>query len=190
MWKYYVEFNFAYAESELTMTSFINSALYLATRLSFPLIPFLGTLMYSKNKLLWFNASGFFVSLVMASMSGRNYSHYAMVLIPFMTVPCSVWFEANKISFSISAFVRDKFPIIATTVIILLILVCMIFFPHQFETPEVARYIAENTTHQAQRHFCHIRTGENHRCHRKATLYNNIRRERKCWSCYRLYYFR
>ena len=145
MWKYYVEFNFAYAESELTMTSFINSALYLATRLSFPLIPFLGTLMYSKNKLLWFNASGFFVSLVMASMSGRNYSHYAMVLIPFMTVPCSVWFEANKISFSISAFVRDKFPIIATTVIILLILVCMIFFPHQFETPEVARYIAENT---------------------------------------------
>lgn len=148
MWKYYVEFNFAYTESELTMTSLITSALYLATRLSFTLVPFFGTLMYSKNKLLWLNALGFTVSLVMASMSGRNYSHYAMVLIPFMTVPCNVWFEANKVTLRISAFVKDKLPIIATIVIILLILVCMIFFPRQFDSTEVARYIAENTNQE------------------------------------------
>ena len=145
MWEYYVKFNFAYAESELTMSSFITSALYLATRLSFPLVVFFGTLMYLRNKLLWLNALGFTVSLIMASMSGRNYSHYAMVLIPFMTVPCSVWFEANKVPFRISAFVKDKLPIIATIVIILLILISMLFFAKPFETPEVARYIAENT---------------------------------------------
>ena len=145
MWEYYVEFNFAYTESELTMTSLITSALYLATRLSFPLIVFFGTLMYSKNKLLWLNALGFTVSLVMASMSGRNYSHYAMVLIPFMTVPCSIWFESNKVFWKVSAFVKNKLPILATVLVILLILVSMIFFPRQFETPEVARYIAENT---------------------------------------------
>lgn len=145
MWEYYVEFNFAYTESELTMASFITSALYLATRLSFTLIPFFGTLMYSKNKLLWLNALGFVVSLVMASLAGRNYSHYAMVLILFMTVPCCVWLETNKISFRISSFVRDKLSIIVTIAIILLILISIIFFTKQFETPEVARYIAENT---------------------------------------------
>lgn len=145
MWKYYVEFNFAYTESALTLTSFITSALYLATRLSFPLILFFGTLMYSKNKLLWLNALGFFVSLVMASVSGRNYSHYAMVLIPFMTVPCCVWLNTKNCSFRISVYIRDKLPVVVTIAIILLILISMIFFTSEFETPEVARYIAENT---------------------------------------------
>ncbi|MDD6157391.1 MAG: hypothetical protein PUB52_10295 [Lachnospiraceae bacterium] len=91
MLQYYIQFNFGYSESEGSMMANLGAAWFL-TKLSFV---FIGTIVVStmrhwKNRIFLLNLWYFVVTIVLASMSGRNYHHYGIILMPTLVVPLAM----------------------------------------------------------------------------------------------------
>jgi hypothetical protein len=113
MLKYYIQFNLGYSESESSLWSNIQSAWFLITLSFISLMVMLAvTLKLWKNRIirlnLWYGA----VSVLFASMSGRLYYHYGLVLIPVLIVPMIVllsnlpewnWNKAKKIIWGVAS---------------------------------------------------------------------------------------
>lgn len=149
MWQYYVMYNFTYAASDgSSLSNLLSTMVFLAGRMSLGLVMVLALPLNSRNKMAWLNIVAFAVSLLLASMSGRMYSHYAIVLIPFVVMPCSVWVDGlldRSLVARIPAFFKTRLPVIFSVVIVAVIFISMVFFPRQFEHGEVSRYLVENT---------------------------------------------
>lgn len=149
MWQYYVMYNFTYAASDgSSLPNLLSTMVFLAGRMSLGLVLVLALPLNSRNRLAWLNLLAFTVSLLLASISGRMYSHYAMVLIPFVVMPCTVWVDGlldRSLVSRIPVFITARLPVICSAVIVVAIFVSMVFFPRQFAHSKVSRYLEENT---------------------------------------------
>ncbi len=90
MIKCYFTFNLTYTASDSTVVNIIAIALVLLMELNILLMAFalvLSLMKKQKGKLYWYNFAFFLASLFFTSISGRAYEHYAIILIPAMTVP-------------------------------------------------------------------------------------------------------
>lgn len=149
MWQYYVMFNFAYAASDgSSLPNLLSTMVFLAGRMSLGLVLVLALPLNSRNRVALLNLLAFAVSLLLASMSGRMYSHYAMVLIPFVVMPCTFWVDGlldRRLVSRIPSIVKTGLPLICSLLIVVAIFISMVFFPRQFAHTEVSRYLEENT---------------------------------------------
>lgn len=96
MIKYYLEFNFTYSGDS---ASFVTNVCVMLSLMEDLIIPF--TILFSfplfyRNKVYILNFVVFFASLVLASMSGRNYSHYAVVMLPMCSIFLCYFMEVIK----------------------------------------------------------------------------------------------
>jgi len=88
MVKNYFVFNLSYADSEGTLESILSNMMFLSSRF-IPALVAIAAVAYKNqnNRVFLVNLACFFVALFFASISGRQYSHYAMVLLPLLVVP-------------------------------------------------------------------------------------------------------
>lgn len=149
VWQYYVMYNFTYAASDgSSLSNLVSTIVFLAGRMSLGLVLILALPLNSRNKKAWLNLLAFAVSLLLASISGRMYSHYAMVLIPFVVMPCAIWVDGlldRKLVSRIPSIVKNRLPLVASTLFVIIIFISMVFFPRQFAHTDVSRYLVENT---------------------------------------------
>ena len=149
MWQYYVMYNFTYAVSGgSSLSNLISTMVFLAGRMSLGLVLVFALPFNSRNKVAWLNLLAFASSLLLASMSGRMYSHYAMVLIPFVVMPCAIWVDGlldRRLVSRIRSNVKTRLPLVASILIVIVIFISMVFFPRQFAHTDVSRYLEENT---------------------------------------------
>ena len=94
-WRDYILFNFSYTGNAAGQNSGI-----LRTALLFAGVVWPGTVAQTlclawkpKDKLQWFNALFFAVSLFAAGMSARGYYHYAIILLPAIILPLTGCFD-------------------------------------------------------------------------------------------------
>lgn len=149
MWQYYVMYNFTYAASDgSSLPNLLSTMVFLAGRMSLGLVLVLALPLNSRNRVALLNLLAFAVSLLLASMSGRMYSHYAMVLIPFVVMPCTFWVDGlldRSLVSRIPSMIKTGLPLICSLLILATIFISMVFFPRQFSHTEVSRYLEENT---------------------------------------------
>jgi len=97
----YLQFNFGYSDSEGSLLSVAQTAWFLLRQTAVWIAALLvSARLFYKNKCYLFNLWFIAVTLLLASMSGRLYYHYGMILLPAMIVPvtltvnqCGGWFE-------------------------------------------------------------------------------------------------
>ena len=96
MWRDYIIFNFAYTgEAKGNNGNILELLLYFAKVLWPGTLALLASLLIQpKNKLLWLNTLFFLASLYSASMSGRGYYHYAIILLPAILLPLTECFAS------------------------------------------------------------------------------------------------
>ena len=149
MWQYYVMYNFTYAASDgSSLPNLLSTMVFLAGRMSLGLVLVLSLPLNSRNRVALLNLLAFAVSLLLASMSGRMYSHYAMVLIPFVVMPCTFWVDGlldRSLVSRIPVSVKSGLPLVSSILVVIVIFISMVFFPRQFSHTEVSRYLEENT---------------------------------------------
>lgn len=96
MWRDYILFNFAYTgEAKSSSGNVLELLLYFA-KVLWPgtLAVLVSLVIQPKNRLLWLNTLFFLVSLYSASMSGRGYYHYAIILLPAILLPLTECFAS------------------------------------------------------------------------------------------------
>ncbi len=95
MWRYYVQFNLGYSESESNLFANVQTAWFLMT-ISFVgfAIFVLSAIKFRKNRIYKLNLWYGLVSIILASMSGRLYYHYGITLMPILIVPTVLLFDS------------------------------------------------------------------------------------------------
>lgn len=86
MIRYYLEFNFIYAKESASLATIFFVMASLAEHLVIPFTILLSFPFFCRNRVYILNLVALIVSLVLASMSGRNYPHYAVVMLPMCAV--------------------------------------------------------------------------------------------------------
>ena len=97
MWRDYILFNFAYADRAAEEIGLLQAALLFAG-LVWPgtAAQLVCLISEPKNRLQWYNALFYLVSLLSAGMSGRGYYHYAIILLPGMIIPFASFFDLTE----------------------------------------------------------------------------------------------
>lgn len=105
MIKYYLKFNLIYSgkENSIGTVCYAMLALVKALRVSPLLLILLGIPLSYRDKVYICNIVAWFSSLTLASMSGKTYPHYAVVLLPMTGVLCCYFLQSleSKIPFKI-----------------------------------------------------------------------------------------
>ena len=93
----YILFNFAYADRAAEEIGLLQAALLFAG-LVWPgtAAQLVCLISEPKNRLQWYNALFYLVSLLSAGMSGRGYYHYAIILLPGMIIPFASFFDLTE----------------------------------------------------------------------------------------------
>lgn len=124
MWECYVVFNFKYISSQGGLRNNVFVALKFMGILALPVFCMAVTL-FQKTKETYYlsNILTFFVSLFFITISGRDYPHYAVALLPFCTLPMAHIFgrrlpylRLNKLAvglglFAIVSVLAMNFPV-------------------------------------------------------------------------------
>lgn len=84
----YIRFNFGYSDSEGTLLGIGKTAVYLIalSPVVFALIA-VSVRNIAKDRIFLLNGWYLFVTVFLASMSGRNYQHYGIIFVPALIVP-------------------------------------------------------------------------------------------------------
>lgn len=93
MISYYFIFNLEYCSESAMPIWLVMWRLFRRLTLYSGMLIAAGALFY-KNKVFQMNLWFYFVSLALASMSGRAHAHYAMILLPALLVPMGMLFDA------------------------------------------------------------------------------------------------
>lgn len=91
----YWRFNFIYSGTDLTVRNLFKVILFLSYRILPVFILFVLSLIPGiKNKLFRMNLLFVIISYITSSISGREYSHYAITLLPCFIIPLAVLFDS------------------------------------------------------------------------------------------------
>ncbi len=158
MLKYYIDFNFAYTASDATAFNIIAIMFVLLIEMNILLVAvslFLSLSKKNKGKLYWFNLAFLFISLFLTSISGRQYSHYAVILIPAMIVPLVTGLEFVSEKLEKAEKPLKSASIKAVPLLCVCLASVLVFFaaetvfdnvePEDRANPVLAEYINENT---------------------------------------------
>ena len=153
LWQDYILFNFQYTDGatggmweRLSLTIRFMIVLWPAT------LAVLTSLFLSpKNRLLWYNLVFYLGSASTASMSGRLYYHYAIVMLPAAVLAFAICF-----SFSGRLFQREEKKRNPETALSLLVFCLMLLgtagyrqvFSHQEEVDPITAFLQKNTQEQ------------------------------------------
>ncbi len=147
-WKTYFLFNLSYTEA--SHGGILKTAVYFASVI-WPgaLAVFICLITDPRKKLQWFNALFFIVSLYTAAMSGREYYHYAIVLLPTLVLPMTGLFDltANMLP----AGEAEKITVSPTVMLISSVLIMTTAFTYrelssrEEELDPIVQYLREST---------------------------------------------
>lgn len=91
MLRYYIGFNFGYSDSESGLLPLLATAWFLLRQTAVWIAALAASCrMFYRNRIWRLNLWFLFVTLALASMSGRLYYHYGMILLPAMLVPIAM----------------------------------------------------------------------------------------------------
>ena len=150
MWEDYILFNITYSNS--ATKSILDSARLMAefTRVVWPglLALVLSLCRKTRRKETWYNLVFYVVSLMSASMSGRLYYHYAIVLLPAMIIPFCCLFDYTAAMVKANADrAENPILIVLSSLVVLAAAVSyrMVTSPDQKADP-VLSYITDHST--------------------------------------------
>lgn len=119
---YYFVFNLSYTGSEAGMRASWDFCKLIFSCVTIAMFfIFYSFIIHYKSKFVWLNNLAFGVAVATAVMSGREYMHYVIIIIPFFLLPTVMFFEflISKTS-DICDMIRRK------SIVILLLLGCII----------------------------------------------------------------
>lgn len=143
MLRYYIGFNFGYSDSESSAFGILTTAWFLFRQTAVWMGALLASFWISRKNRIWkLNLWYLAVTLVLASMSGRIYYHYGVILLPAMLVPVVLVLEKAAKNISDGAE-RYLFGIILGFFAIQAVVSIASYTGR--EKSEIAAYIEENT---------------------------------------------
>lgn len=88
MIKYYIMFNLGYSGQVNSLSSRIDTAIWFVSVLGYmSFVPLLFVLILRHDRYMLYNLLFMLVSLVMVNMSGYQYAHYAIIVLPTIIIP-------------------------------------------------------------------------------------------------------
>lgn len=143
MLRYYIGFNFGYSDSEGGILPLLSTAWFLFRQTAVWIAVLLATAwIFRKNRIWRLNLWFLGVTLVLASMSGRLYYHYGMILLPAMLVPSVLLLE--KAGERIKDGTERYLIGIAGVFLVLQAVVSLVSYTGPAQS-EIAAYIEEHT---------------------------------------------
>lgn len=142
----YFTFNFGYSDKESGFLPVIITMVYLLGETALGCLVLVLSGVASRKKSLWYlNFWFFIVSLLLASMSGRNYQHYGIMLVPAFIVPLIL--SADWI-LSLRQKKENTNRVFATIFVVAILLagVNIVKFNGNDNISEEAQFIKENTS--------------------------------------------
>lgn len=143
MLRYYIGFNFGYSDSESSALRLLTTAWFLFRQTAVWMGALLASFWISRKNRIWkLNLWYLVVTLVLASMSGRIYYHYGVILLPAMLVPVILVLEKAAKNIDNGAE-RYLFGIVLGFLAIQAVVSIASYTGR--EKSEIAAYIEENT---------------------------------------------
>lgn len=140
----YILFNFGYTSEKTSYLEMLKTMIMMCYRLIIPVsIPYLLLTNYRKDRIYYLNLCSFILALLMATISGRDFPHYSIVLYPMLTVILSQFFNSF-----INIKLTENKKLISVLICVLLIVVPFLYKPIQKTAHEVDTledYILKNT---------------------------------------------
>lgn len=142
----YFTFNFGYSDKESGFLPIIMTMVYLIGETALGWLVLILSGVACKKKELWLlNLWFFVVSLLLSAMSGRNYQHYGIMLVPAFIVPLVVsadWL----LGFKKEKEKKGRILVIVATVTVLLAGVNIVKYNGNGNISEAAAFLRENTS--------------------------------------------
>jgi hypothetical protein len=143
MIRYYISFNFGYSDSEGGLVPLLATIWFLLRQTAIWMAAlFAGLILFWKNRIWRLNLWYLAVSLVLASMSGRLYYHYGMILLPAMLVPVAML--AKRAGESLKDGKERYLTLVAGAFFVIQAVVSIAGYTEPEKT-EISEYIMENT---------------------------------------------
>ena len=159
MIKYYIQFNISYSGSKASVINQLKTILAIGSGAHLAAVSF-AVMVYRYvrfKKIFLINMWGFAVSLFFATMSGRTYSHYGLILFPLLVIPtwctfqivvhCLEQMNASKKNTRISWMFRNQRRVaVAAACLVVLITVVPAVIRNIIDQPDpIAEYLSEET---------------------------------------------
>lgn len=160
MIEYYFEFNFVYTAGEDISTGrigIIATSLRFISKFAVLIVPFFSVFStYKRDKIYWISFLSFIVSVLFASVSGRDYPHYAFVAFPSAVVMV-MYFTDSFIRYIKAALKKEKIIKFVSAVIIAILSVTSVWISKPIKAQEkiseeyywsddVCNYLSEKTS--------------------------------------------
>lgn len=142
----YFLFNFGYSDGKNGIVGILNSAAYLITKTPLGMMAVLVPFKKCMKKPIWIlNMFFLLVSVLLASMSGRSYEHYGIMLIPALIIPVIAlinWMEKE-----LFGSVKFKSCLVTGSAMVVLVVIVVLnrFGYYPVEMTEAAVFMKENT---------------------------------------------
>ena len=140
----YILFNFGYTSEKTSYLEMLKTMIMMCYRLIIPVsIPYLFLTNYRKDRIYYLNLGSFILALFMATISGRDFPHYSIVLYPMLSVILSQFFNSF-----INIKLTENKRLISVLICTLLIVVPFLYKPIQktaHEVDSLEDYILKNT---------------------------------------------
>ena len=149
MWQDYILFNIQYTDGAgETGELFLLAVRFMIVLWPATIAVLLSLILCPNNRMLWYNLIFYTGSAITASMSGRLYYHYAIVMLPAAVLPFAGCFSFSGRLFQREDRKRKPEPVFSSLAFCLMLLAAIgyrLVFSSSAESDPLSAYLRENT---------------------------------------------